>query len=609
MANNECCDPQPIRGGGGGGGGPIVLNGDVTGLSNANIAEQSSRATFPINAVLAGPLATLVLRGGTGDAGLSTNGTDLSLSPGVAGGNADVGSFATVRLRNASQLQAESTVAGTYRALIYLDGTNTIQLGDAAVPLNVRGSAGTCAVPFVWSAKETFTATPTAIQLGPTAGDGTARVIRGSNGSSAVGTGLSFVTGNGSAGLAGGAFVFTAGGPVSGNVSGSGYSFTASNASGTSTNAGGGFAVTTGNGSGEAGGFGNGGAFSVTTGTGYNGGAITLTVGDSRYAGGVGGTGGAFTATAGRGGFSPGGAMTLLSGPGGAADASSSGTTSGAASLKSNTGGAGSATRAAGASGTVTVQSGDAGANAGGGGAASGNVVVDTGAATGAATNGTLSLGATNANAVTIGRSGKVVTINSSLTMGGAAAASALVTLISTTQGAISAPVMTTVQKNAIGSPAKGLTVFDGTTNRPNFYDGTAWREVAIAPSNNGVNLATDQTTNSATYTDLATVTSAAVTVGASGVLKIWWGSSCYEPAVGDSILASVALSGANTLAASDANCAYSASPGAGLGTCVGRPLYLTGLTPGVTTVTLQWRTLGATWHITNRTLMVEAPG
>ncbi len=159
MANNECCDPQPVRGGGGGGGGPIVLAGDVTGPSNANIAERSSEATFPINAILAGPTATLRLHGATGDTDLASNGTDLALTPGVAGGNADVGNFAAVRLRNASQLRAESTVPGTYRALIYLDGTNTIQLGDAAVPLNVRGTAGTCAVPFVWSALQTFTGT------------------------------------------------------------------------------------------------------------------------------------------------------------------------------------------------------------------------------------------------------------------------------------------------------------------------------------------------------------------------------------------------------------------------------------------------------------------
>jgi hypothetical protein len=34
---------------------------------------------------------------------------------------------------------------------------------------------------------------------------------------------------------------------------------------------------------------------------------------------------------------------------------------------------------------------------------------------------------------------------------------------------------MTTTQKNAIGTPAAGLQVYDSTTNAPNYYNGTAW--------------------------------------------------------------------------------------------------------------------------------------
>jgi hypothetical protein len=44
----------------------------------------------------------------------------------------------------------------------------------------------------------------------------------------------------------------------------------------------------------------------------------------------------------------------------------------------------------------------------------------------------------------------------------------------STTQG-ILPPRMTTAQKNAIGSPATGLRVFDTDRGEPFFYNGTAW--------------------------------------------------------------------------------------------------------------------------------------
>jgi len=47
--------------------------------------------------------------------------------------------------------------------------------------------------------------------------------------------------------------------------------------------------------------------------------------------------------------------------------------------------------------------------------------------------------------------------------------------VVSTTMGSIPAPVMTTVQRNAISSPVKGLQVFDSTLNYPSYYNGTSW--------------------------------------------------------------------------------------------------------------------------------------
>jgi hypothetical protein len=54
---------------------------------------------------------------------------------------------------------------------------------------------------------------------------------------------------------------------------------------------------------------------------------------------------------------------------------------------------------------------------------------------------------------------------------------SALVEMKSTTLGFLP-PRMTTTQKNAIASPAAGLTVYDSTTNKLNYNNGTVWKEI-----------------------------------------------------------------------------------------------------------------------------------
>jgi hypothetical protein len=52
--------------------------------------------------------------------------------------------------------------------------------------------------------------------------------------------------------------------------------------------------------------------------------------------------------------------------------------------------------------------------------------------------------------------------------------ASSILTLVSTTKGFLP-PRMTTTQKNAIGSPAAGLQVYDTTLNQMSYYNGTTW--------------------------------------------------------------------------------------------------------------------------------------
>lgn len=58
--------------------------------------------------------------------------------------------------------------------------------------------------------------------------------------------------------------------------------------------------------------------------------------------------------------------------------------------------------------------------------------------------------------------------------------ASAQLDISSTTKG-ILVPRMSTVQRNAIASPARGLLVFDTTTNSFWFYNGTAWTNLSAA--------------------------------------------------------------------------------------------------------------------------------
>lgn len=51
----------------------------------------------------------------------------------------------------------------------------------------------------------------------------------------------------------------------------------------------------------------------------------------------------------------------------------------------------------------------------------------------------------------------------------------------STTQGFLY-PRMTTTQRDAIASPAEGLHIYNLTTHADNFYNGTAWKEIATTP-------------------------------------------------------------------------------------------------------------------------------
>ncbi|MGC7255674.1 hypothetical protein RBA19_21330, partial [Mycobacteroides abscessus subsp. massiliense] len=68
-----------------------------------------------------------------------------------------------------------------------------------------------------------------------------------------------------------------------------------------------------------------------------------------------------------------------------------------------------------------------------------------------------------------------------------------------------------------------------------------------------------------------------------------------------------VALSGANTVAASDARCARMTSLGAvGVGATISNRFHFTGLNPGTTTFKAMFKTSTSTTTFSNRTIIVD---
>ena len=122
-------------------------------------------------------------------------------------------------------------------------------------------------------------------------------------------------------------------------------------------------------------------------------------------------------------------------------------------------------------------------------------------------------------------------------------------------------------------------------------------------PTASSVVVATDQGTTSASYVDLTTVVSCSATVGASGILLVNWGVGAYNTA--GVAKSSIALSGANTVAASDdwstdsRNVAYLYGQS-------GSKVF-SGLTAGSTTVTMKFKTSSGTANFFNKSISVVA--
>lgn len=102
--------------------------------------------------------------------------------------------------------------------------------------------------------------------------------------------------------------------------------------------------------------------------------------------------------------------------------------------------------------------------------------------------------------------------------------------------------------------------------------------------------VATQQTTTSTTFTDLATTgPSVTVTIGANGLALVSIAASMFTNAAGGYAVAGFVVSGANTIAADNRMIVN------GLAEIMyGNSILLTGLTPGSTTFKLQYRVIGA---------------
>lgn len=101
-------------------------------------------------------------------------------------------------------------------------------------------------------------------------------------------------------------------------------------------------------------------------------------------------------------------------------------------------------------------------------------VTLDVSGAPTAGANATI----TNAYALRIAAGASL--FSGSVGVGGAPDSKAALTVTSTTQGFLP-PRMTGTQRDAISSPTAGLLVYNSTTNKLNFYNGSAWEAVTSA--------------------------------------------------------------------------------------------------------------------------------
>jgi len=188
--------------------------------------------------------------------------------------------------------------------------------------------------------------------------------------------------------------------------------------------------------------------------------------------------------------------------------------------------------------------------------------------------------------------------------------------------------VDTTVKALNPGTTAGDLDYYTAATTKARIAKGTAGQvftmnsgatapEWAAAPAasftSSTANTSTTQTTTSATYTDLATVTSVTLTTGTKALVIVTVAGNITSADPARLAIASYAVSGATTIAASDQqSVAFGQFNNAGIYTGQGSLVYFqTGLTAGSNTFTIKYKNSGggATASFANRTITVVNMG
>lgn len=143
---------------------------------------------------------------------------------------------------------------------------------------------------------------------------------------------------------------------------------------------------------------------------------------------------------------------------------------------------------------------------------------------------------------------------------------------------------------SAPSSPSAGDHWYDTTNKLLNVYNGTVW--ITLTPQ--AATVATSQTTASASYADLATSGPAvSILTGTSALVTL----SCdaVNASAANSQRMAVAVSGATTLAAADANSILSVGATSAIAFSQARTFLVSGLTAGTNTFTAKYKTSAGT--------------
>jgi len=115
--------------------------------------------------------------------------------------------------------------------------------------------------------------------------------------------------------------------------------------------------------------------------------------------------------------------------------------------------------------------------------------------------------------------------------------ASVLLQVASTTKGSIPAPVMTTTQRDAIGSPVAGLMVYNSVTLSPNYHNGTTWVDLGAGGFIQNTTVAQTGSFNVTGTGRVATSMQIATTTAPSGAEKLMLGGDINFTATNPKII------------------------------------------------------------------------